>query len=105
MNIFEDIREIINEYYDDLFAKTNKKRVKWKRQLICIGYTYSNYHYDRTIEPIDRRLFLVPKNIRELGEFDFDKNNIDEDEFLGFRLQRCETIFYDYYDYMPYYSR
>jgi hypothetical protein len=104
--------EIIYEIVDRICKNAEKrkqfKKITWNKTLSnVVGYTYSHDEYNRKINPIDKRLFTIPKNIRTLGDFDFDDcydynySNIYveqisselEKPFTGIQLKRCETIY------------
>uniref|UniRef100_A0A6C0DRF4 Uncharacterized protein n=1 Tax=viral metagenome TaxID=1070528 RepID=A0A6C0DRF4_9ZZZZ len=101
MNYFENlVKKIVNE------ERKKPKHVNWRRPMESIAYTHSRFDYDRSIEIVDRRLFIIPKHIRILGDFDFyrvgerslmfipSKEDKDcQDEFKGMSLRRCEMVY------------
>lgn len=72
------MENILNGFYKK--QKQRRKRVIWKKNLVHVSYTYSREEYDRTMEPIDRSLFLIPKHIREMGNFDYYDLLLDNDD-------------------------
>jgi hypothetical protein len=96
--------EIIDEIVGDICRRALKniyyQRVKWNDEYLTeIDFTYSVDEYDRKMVPIDKRLFKLPKHIREEGEYDFDTymfsslNESNTSNMPVYPLRRCEFVF------------
>lgn len=67
------VRGVVYDLCNQVIRNNNlNKKVLWNKQIvISTAYTYNKEEYDRKMNPIDFRLFSIPKNIRILGDFEF----------------------------------
>jgi hypothetical protein len=71
MNNPQSDREIIKSLLCDLCKIVDTKpRLTWCKDRAIEEYTYARDEYDRRMNPIDYRLFLMPRHMRILGEIE-----------------------------------
>jgi len=64
------IKELLYDMCRYIERITNPKKLIWSAEPNMVAYTYSANEYNRKMNPIDYRLFRVPKELRNLGDFE-----------------------------------